>query len=255
MSVGGIAFHWYGLLIGLGVLAAGYASSWVARRRQIDEEVVWRGLWWAIIPGIVGARAYHVADLWGEIYRLDPWSVLAIWRGGLGILGGIIGGVIGLWLYYRLMGKRYKLPPLFLLMETFFFGLPLGQAIGRIGNLINQEVYGTPTTLPWAIEIIPSKRLRGWEKYSTYHPLFAYELLWLLMGFLIMYRLVLRKSPFSLLGFYLIWYGMGRYFLEQLRPAEFVWVWREINLAQTLSLAMVVGGLVLIRKKAAPRFP
>src|SRR3989339_1498391 len=94
-------FHWYGLIIGIGVLASIQASTWLAKRKKIDEQILWNGAWWALVGGLIGARLYHVLDLWTEIYSFDPISVLYIWNGGLGIIGGIVGGVFGLFIYYR----------------------------------------------------------------------------------------------------------------------------------------------------------
>ena len=181
-------FHWYGLLIGIGILAAIQASTWLAKRRKIDEQILWNGAWWALAGGLIGARLYHVLDLWSEIYSLDPISAFYIWNGGLGIIGGLIGGFVGLWFYKRF--TIYDLPArndshseaggrFTNLLDIAFFGLPIGQAIGRIGNFINQEVYGLPTDLPWGIYID--------EKFGRFHPLFAYEALWMLLGFGLMF--------------------------------------------------------------------
>ncbi|MDP2638791.1 MAG: prolipoprotein diacylglyceryl transferase, partial [Candidatus Azambacteria bacterium] len=157
-------FHWYGLIIGIGVLASIQASVWLAKRRGVNEEILWNASWWVLIGGLIGARLYHVLDLWPEVYSLDPISALYIWNGGLGIIGGLIGGFIGLWLFNRFMihdsparnashseaGGRFKN-----FVDIAIFGLPIGQAIGRIGNFINQEVYGLPTDLLWGIYINP----------------------------------------------------------------------------------------------------
>ncbi len=94
-------FHWYGLIIGIGVLASIQASAWLAKRRKIDEEMLWKASWWTLGGGLIGARLYHVLDLWTEVYSLDPVSTLYIWNGGLGIIGGFIGGCLGLFNYYK----------------------------------------------------------------------------------------------------------------------------------------------------------
>ena len=273
-------FHWYGLIIGIGVLAAIQASTWLARRRKIDEEVLWKAAWWALAGGLIGARLYHVLDLWTEIYALDPISSLYIWNGGLGIIGGLIGGFIGLWLYKRFMNYDLRFMNL---LDLVFFGLPIGQAIGRLGNWINQEVYGLPTNLPWGIYID--------NKSGRFHPLFAYEAFWMLLGFALM--LLAEKTdklnsfqksfrgrhrrPWesglvsdchvanaprndrkcfktdslgwikrSYTGFYLVWYGAGRFWLDFLRPDDFVWFVGVFNIAQAISVLMILLGIRLL---------
>ena len=251
-------FHWYGLIIGVGILAALQASTWLAKRRRIEEEVIWKVAWWVLIGGLIGARIYHVLDLWNEIYSLNPISAFYVWNGGLGIIGGLIGGIIGLALYFRFQTSNFRLKHSFQhLVDIAFFGLPLAQVIGRIGNFINQEVYGMPTDLPWGIYIEPKNRLSGYEQFSWFHPLFAYEALWILLGFGLMFlaektnKLGWIKRSFT--GFYLVWYGMGRFWLDFLRPAEFVWQLNlpsgtELNMAQASSGLMVVLGWLLMIK-------
>ena len=236
-------FHWYGLLIGIGILAAIQASTWLAKRRKIDEQILWNGAWWALAGGLIGARLYHVLDLWSEIYSLDPISVLYIWNGGLGIIGGLIGGFLGLFIYYRyIIHHPSSIIHFNNLLDIAFFGLPLGQAIGRIGNFINQEVYGLPTDLPWGIYID--------EKFGRFHPLFAYEALWMLLGFGLMFmaektdRLKWIKQSFT--GFYLVWYGVGRFWLDFLRPKDVVWFIGSFNMAQVSSVLMISLGLGLL---------
>lgn len=255
-----ITLHWYGALIGMGILAAVSASEWLAKRRGLPKNLIWDGLWWALVPGVVGARLYHVADLWSEIYSQDPLGALRIWEGGMGIWGGIVGGIAGLWMYSKLRMTNYGLR-MTNLLDLVFFGLPLGQAIGRIGNFANQEVYGPPTSLPWAIRIAPEHRLPGFEQFETFHPLFAYEAILGVLGFLGMFGVELYYSKLkniplissvshfvnrSFSGFYLVWYGAGRFFLEFLRPGAFVWTVGPLNVAQLFSVGAVGVGIFLL---------
>ena len=243
-------FHWYGLIIGIGTLVSIQTSLWLAKRRGIAEEILWNGAWWALAGGLIGARLYHVLDLWTEVYSFEPISALYIWNGGLGIIGGFIGGVIGMFLYLKFQISNFKFNISFKqFLNLAFFGLPLGQAIGRIGNFINQEVYGLPTNLPWGISID--------NKQGRFHPLFAYESIWMLLGFGFMFLAEktdkLKWIKRSYTGFYLIWYGIGRFWLDFLRPTEFVWQLKIIsgitlNVAQASSLMMIIlGGLLLSR--------
>ena len=187
--------NWYGLMItaGLGV------GTWVAGRVARKKDV-WGALPWVVIPGVIGARLYHVIDWWwyyGDHLALAP----AVWTGGLGIFGGIGGGIVGLWLFCR-KNKQDFLGWL----DVVAVGLPLGQAIGRWGNWFNQELYGKQTNLPWGVYI---------EKEAGYfHPLFLYESIWNLLVFGIVWRLRRRKNLFVI---YLGLYGLGRFGLEWLR--------------------------------------
>lgn len=275
MTVFGFQFHLYGLLIALGILTSASISAWLAKRRGISPDLVWNGLWWVVIPALVGARLYHVIDRWGDIYSFDPISIFYVWNGGLGIFGGLVGGIIGLFGYWK-----WKLPitdnhvPITQLLDLIFFGLPLGQAIGRIGNFVNQEVYGLPSSLPWTIFIDPEHRARGYEQFSRFHPLFAYEAIWCLAGFGIMLstekltvilssakerrislgsfallRMTLSVIRKNYTGFYLMWYGIGRFLLEFLRIPEFSWRIGQIDIAQILSIMMGIGGYWLLKRQ------
>lgn len=241
-------FHLYGFLIGLGILASASCSAWLVRRRGLNPDLIWNMLWWVMIPAIAGARLYHVADRWGDIYALDPVSSLYIWNGGLGIFGGLLGGILGLWIYYKLRLTSYQLP-ITNYLDIAFFGLPSGQAVGRLGNWFNQEVYGLPTSLPWGIYINPENRLPQYANNSIFHPLFAYEALWNLLGFALMLisekfnRLPLIRRSFA--GFYLIWYGVGRFVLDFLRPAEFSWTVANLNFGQLFSAGLILSGAII----------
>ena len=134
------------MIIGVGALVSIQASLWLAKRREVAEEILWKAAFGGLWPGgLIGARVYHVLDLWNEVYSLNPISTIYIWNGGLGIIGGLIGGFIGLLLYKRIancarppglrpceVGQELRIANL---LNLAFFGLPLGQAIGRIGNL------------------------------------------------------------------------------------------------------------------------
>jgi phosphatidylglycerol:prolipoprotein diacylglycerol transferase len=149
-------------------------------------------------------------------YLQHPGEILAVWHGGLGIPGGVIGGVFGIWLFCRRHGILFAD-----MMDTIAPALPLGQAIGRWGNFVNQELYGRPSTLPWAIRIDPSYRISEYAEFETYHPLFLYESLYNLLLSFCLWRLDcsdethLKKG--SLFLIYLIAYPTARFFLEFLR--------------------------------------
>jgi len=181
-QIGPLYIRFYGIILMLGALAAAWLASKEAQRRGQDSEIVWDGLIWVLIGGILGARIWHlltppqsmveqgITTAW---YLSHPLDALAIWRGGLGIPGAVIGGAIALFIYC----KKHKTD--FLMWADIVApGLALAQAIGRWGNFINQELYGAPTNLPWAVHIDPQYRLPGFQEQGTYHPLFLYESLW-----------------------------------------------------------------------------
>lgn len=161
----------YGLCVGIGIVTAVSLSETQARRRGIAEKTFWSVVWSALIGGVIGARAYHVLTDF-HLYADNLAATLYIWQGGLSIIGGLIGGGLAMswWLWRQ---QQLKLLPE--LLDVAALGLPFGQAIGRLGNFFNQELYGLPTNLPWGIVIDSQHRLPGYETVARYHPLFAYE--------------------------------------------------------------------------------
>lgn len=246
ISVGPATFHLYGFLIGLGVLVAAEVAERVrcklaAKDKEWRAVSVWDSLIWAVAGGLIGARLYHVIDWW-DYYWLHPEEIIKLWRGGLGIFGGILGGAIGLWIYSR-SKKR-----LLMMLDLAGLSLPLGQAIGRWGNYFNQEVYGLPTNLPWAIYIKPENRLLSVIDFERFHPLFLYESLWCLLIFGLIYWLIEKKKLVigkgRVLVLYLGLYGLGRFFLEWLRIEG--WIINGVNVAQAISLGLILAALGFI---------
>lgn len=202
----------YGLAVTLGILVGTWISGLAARKKNI-----WDVLPWVVIPGIMGARLYHVIDWWWY-YRDHLSLVVAVWTGGLGIYGGIGGGILGLWWWCR--RQRQKLTDW---LDVAAVGLPLGQAIGRWGNYFNQELYGLKTDLPWGIYIEAAG--------ARFHPLFAYESLWNLLVFSIIWRQRHQPGVFAL---YLGLYSLGRFGLEWLRLESW-----PVNKIVSLSLVVL----------------
>ena len=247
--------HWYGILIVSGVVLGALYAALEARRNGDDPDHVWSALTLAIVLGIVGARLYHVFSepeggmVGWSYYREHPVEILYIWQGGLGIYGAIVGGVVGVLLYAWRAGLR----PL----KWLDYGAPgvaLGQAVGRWGNFINQELYGPPTSLPWGLKIDPAHRIVPYNDLETYppetlfHPTFLYESLWCLLlfgGLLIAARrFESRLRDGDLFLGYLIGYPLGRFFLEYLRPDA--WMMGPIAAAQVFALICVVGAAALL---------
>jgi len=247
--------HWYGVLIVTGVMLGAIYASWRARQDGENPDHVWNGLIIAIILAIIGARIYHVLSepkggmVGWSYYRQHPIEILYIWHGGLGIYGAIAGGVLGVVIY----AWRARLRPLQWL-DYGAPGLALGQAIGRWGNFINQELYGPPTNLPWGLIIDPEHRIVPYNDLVTYppdtlfHPTFLYESLWCLLLFialaLIAHRLKSRLLEGDIVLGYIIGYPLGRFFIEYFRPDA--WMVGPIAAAQLFAIIFVVGGVALL---------
>jgi phosphatidylglycerol:prolipoprotein diacylglycerol transferase len=245
-SIGPLYIHFYGIILMVGALAAAWLAERQARNRGQNSELVWDGLVWVLIGGIIGARIWHILTpppsmvaegITTQFYLTHPLDALAIWKGGLGIPGAVIGGVLALYVFSR----RQKVP-FALWLDIAAPGLALGQAIGRWGNFVNQEIYGAPTNLPWAIYIAPQNRLSQYKDVAYYHPLFLYESIWDLLNMAFLLWLVRRYPERLKTGdlflVYLVIYPLGRFFLEFLRlDASQV---AGINANQTLMLIVLV---------------
>jgi phosphatidylglycerol:prolipoprotein diacylglycerol transferase len=217
--------RFYGIIIMLGVVAAVFMSRRQARRWGKDPELVWDILTWVLIAGVIGSRVWHIFTPSPSLvergidtmyYLTHPMEAIAIWKGGVGIPGAVIGGAIALWIYCRRNKQSFGR-----WADIIAPGLVLAQAIGRWGNFVNQELYGAPSTLPWAIFIEPAYRLKGFESFATYHPTFLYESVWNLinMGILLWvsdrFRARLKAGDVFLV--YLLLYPITRFILEFLR--------------------------------------
>lgn len=211
--IGSLEIHWYGILIATGVMAAITVAFIEAKRRGEEASHVGNMAVLVIPLGIIGARLYHVIDDWG-FYSRHPVEVIG--GQGLGIFGALIGGALGLVIY-----TRWKQLSTLRWLDILAPGVILAQAIGRWGNFFNQELYGHPTDLPWAIYIDSENRLPGYEGFSHFHPLFFYEFLWDLAGFLVLIvagrKLHRRLRNGDIFFTYIIWYGMGRFYLEGIK--------------------------------------
>jgi phosphatidylglycerol---prolipoprotein diacylglyceryl transferase len=248
IHIGALQLRAYGLSIALGVLAA----VWIAQRRWSarggDPGDITRLAVWSVAAGLVGARLYHVIT---DHQRFEGrWlHTFAIWEGGLGIPGGLIAGV----LTGALIARRRGLP-VAQLLDVVAPAIPVAQAIGRLGNWFNQELYGRPTDLPWALRIGPEHRLPGYEHVATYHPTFLYEALWnlALAGLLILYeRRHPEARPGRLFALYVAGYALGRLWVETLRidPASHLAGLRVNVWVSILALAASAGWLAATRHR------
>jgi phosphatidylglycerol:prolipoprotein diacylglycerol transferase len=257
--IGPIYIRYYGIILMLGAVAAAFLAERLARQKGLKSEFVWDALIWVLVGGIIGARLWHVftpppsmveAGYTTLYYLTHPLDLINTRAGGLGIPGAVIGGGLALYLFCR-----RKKTSFLLWADIAAPGLALAQAIGRWGNYVNQELYGKPTSLPWAIKIDPQYRVDGYQQYPTFHPLFLYESIWnlMLMGFLLWmnrkYTSKLKEGDIFFM--YLIGYSVGRFFLEFLRLDAPVFGTINVNQAFMLVVAIVSSFLIFWRHRKA----
>ncbi|HYD34925.1 MAG TPA: prolipoprotein diacylglyceryl transferase [Vitreimonas sp.] len=174
----GVTFHLYGLIVGLAMAVGGWLMELKAKREHINTTQLWPMIAGGLLGALIGARLWHVATDF-PLYTHNWWAIVQVWQGGLSILGAIAGGVLGLKITRHFFYNSENIS-LSQLLDLSVYGLPVAQGIGRVGNWVNQELYGLPTTLPWGIFIEPQHRLAGYESQAYYHPLFAYEMIFTL---------------------------------------------------------------------------
>lgn len=242
LGVGPFQINAYGLMIALGVVAA----TWLASRRLVaahsgtSDDMQSIALW-AVIGGVVGARLYHVVTDW-ELFRDDLGRIPLVWKGGLGIPGGLIGGLVA----GVIVVRRRHLDAAAVLTAAAP-AIPLAQSIGRWGNWWNQELYGRATSLPWALEISEGHLPAGVATGTTFHPTFLYESVWTLAlcGVLLLIDRRVRLRPGRLFAVYLAGYFTGRFWIEGLRidPAH---EFGGLRLNQWVSLAVVAGAVLFL---------
>jgi prolipoprotein diacylglyceryl transferase len=214
LHLGPLVLHLYGLTL----LVAIVAAIWLTGRRWLAQggewDLVMRVAVWGVGFGVVGARAYHDLTSWSEVPSPKWQGVFEVWRGGLGVWGGILLGTIAGAIVVRRSGNSVKL-----FMDAIAPGILLAQGIGRIGNWWNQELYGKPTKLPWGLEIDPAHRPLQYLAYGTFHPTFLYELIWDVLGCLLLIWVGRRFKirPPALFALYVSYYTFGRFFEELLR--------------------------------------
>ncbi len=213
--LGPLFVHAYGLAYVFAVAAAIFITRWRWRRAGGDPDLCYEAAAWGFPAGLIGGRIYFLITTPSQI---PPhwWGVFAIWKGGLGIWGGIFGGVLG-GLY--IVRKRLTRGDVLRFMDATAPGLLVAQAIGRIGNYFNQELFGKPSTLPWALKISPEHRPPGFTQYPTFQPSFLYEMIWnlALAGFLIWLGNRRRIKPPGLMALYVAGYSGYRIFEETIR--------------------------------------
>ena len=218
IEIGPLDIRIYGIMIALGVIVAVLFIGWRMQQRGMNSEIA-VSLAWVVVPaGLIGARIYHVITDWRRFSDEDRWGdVVRIWEGGLGIPGAIIGGVLAGAVLCRMRGWS-----LAEMLDIAAPALLAAQAIGRLGNWFNQELFGRPTDLPWGLEIDLAIRQQIRPEYineETFHPTFLYEALWMLalMGLLLWLDKLHRLPVGHLFALYVLGYASGRIWIEFLR--------------------------------------
>lgn len=267
-SLFGLTFHLYGLILGLCIVGAVWLFEWLLARWRSREQFSDKSLkkYWqnqnhfyqlatgALLGGVVGARVWHVLTDF-HLYYANLLGALVTWQGGLSILGAVAGGMIGVaaavsWqVHSGRLSRQHYAGVVLTWLDLAVLVVPLAQALGRLGNYVNQELYGLPTNLPWAIEIEVSRRLPQYTHLATYHPLFLYEII----GLLLLATWLWWRSRVSsvlvgsgqLLTNYLVGYALIRFFLDFWRLEKLIFLETALTVNQVIILIalLVIWGL------------
>lgn len=256
-SIGPFTIHTYALCILTGIVVGVLVTAHRLRQRGAQAGVVLDVGFFAVLLGIAAARLYHVFTHPNDYFQAGVplpqtvFKVIAIWEGGNAIFGALIGGALGVWIGCRMTGIRFLS-----FADALAPGLLLAQGIGRLGNYFNTELYGMPTDLPWGLEVPSSNPAfpAGLADGTLFHPTFLYELVWDVLGALVILAID-RRWPLRWgrgLALYLIWYGAGRSVFESIRidPSE---VFFGLRVNVWAAFGAIVLGLILLL--AARRHP
>ena len=236
LEIGPLNLHIYGLLIGLGLMLAVLYGWRRSKQFGIKVDDITDGVLWIVPFAIICARAYYCIFEWKEQFASDPISVLYIWNGGLAIYGGIIGAVVGVAVFCWF--KKIKLPAL---LDLVLLGFLIGQSIGRWGNFFNREAFGAETEIFIRMGLLDSR-----TGVTTYHhPTFLYESLWNAAGFVILHFLSKKRQYDGQIALgYVLWYGLGRTFIEGLRTDSLYW--GDFRVSQVLAGATAIAAAVAL---------
>lgn len=243
--IGPVPIAYYALCLMVGMVVARIWTGSRLTKRGGEPGVALDFTIWAIALGIVGARLYHVVTHAGDYFGpgKNPIEIIRIDHGGIAIFGALIGGAIGILIASRLTGVRF-----FSFADALVPGLLAAQAIGRIGNWINNELFGGPTTLPWGLEIEANNPAFpvGLPEGTLFHPTFLYEIVWNVLGIVVLLAIEKRLAPRwgQFLALYFVWYGIGRAWIEALRvDPSYVFFGFRTNVL--MAFAIILLGVVL----------
>ncbi|MCR5682604.1 MAG: prolipoprotein diacylglyceryl transferase [Clostridiales bacterium] len=247
---------WYGILITFGMILAVLCAVRLSKREGISLDDITDFAFYVILSGVIGARAYYVIFTWNKYHYLVTggsflhnlartlYNVIAVWEGGLAIYGGVLAGLLCGYLF----AKKRKIP----FLKIYDILAPcvlIGQIIGRWGNFLNIEAYGTETTLPWRMGILEYATSMSGESAliseQYVHPTFLYESLWNLVGLVLVLALLYPKKKFDgqIFCFYLVWYGFGRMLIESLRTDSLML--GNLRVSQGVGFLSLVLGILI----------
>lgn len=264
--IGDFPIYWYGLIFALAFLLGLMYFHFKARKVGIHPYEGLDALLWAVIGGVIGARAYFVIFQWDAMYKANPIKVFSFREGGLAIYGGVIGAIL-----VGIIACRIKKLPVLPMLDVGLPALLLAQAVGRWGNFFNIEAFGGNTELPWGMtsrtieqylsrpDVVDSLAKLGQtaNPFMPVHPTFFYEFVWNLLGFVLLAFVLTPRRRYDgqvALG-YAAWYGLGRAFIEGLRTDSLVaqTPWGMIRVSQYLAVAGVIVSVVLLLYLAKKR--
>lgn len=251
-SIGGFNVYWYGLLIGIGFMLAGTYALLNARKVGVDSDRLIDVVMVGLVCGVIGARLYYVIFDW-ETFQGDLSKIFDIRQGGLAIYGGILAGMAGGIIMAKI--RKVRVRPA---MDLAAAGFLIGQGIGRWGNFVNVEAFGSNTnsilgmTGPKVVGYLTQVKNSGaaWaqniDPHMPVHPTFLYESVWCLTGFLIIALWLMRRRKYDgqVFLFYTAWYGLGRFFIEGLRTDSLMW--GPVRVSQALALVAFVTATALL---------
>lgn len=254
-DLGPLRIHFYALFILSGIVAAVWLTSLRLNQRGGQPGLVLDIALWTVPLGIVGGRLYHVVTHPTDYFYpgADLWKTLYVWEGGLAIFGAVLFGAVGAYIACHRAGLRFLS-----FADALAPGMLIAQAMGRFGNYFNHELYGAPTTLPWGLQIESTNPAfpAGLPDGTLFQPLFLYEMIWNLIGVVV---ILLAERRFNLrwgrtFSLYLMWYGIGRAWLEALRldPTEYQLFGVKINIVTAMSIALIGIVLFLVQWRRHP---
>jgi phosphatidylglycerol:prolipoprotein diacylglycerol transferase len=243
INLGKFAIRIYGIIMGLSILVGYFIARKYSWKFGISQNEIDDIAFWITIAGVLGARIYYVLfNL--QFYTPDYAEIYKIWHGGLSIYGAVIGGLIFILVYAR--KRAYSV---FQLLDLVALALPLGQALGRLGNFFNQEAFGTPTNLPWKMFVDPINRPDNFRMDSFFHPAFLYEILASVIIYFILVKFFLGRARPGVLAFvYLGLYAIARFFIESIRLDSSYLYGIKIDQLTSIVLLLVAGIMVCIRQ-------
>ncbi|WP_047153504.1 prolipoprotein diacylglyceryl transferase [Aneurinibacillus tyrosinisolvens] len=255
LRLGPFTVHWYGIILGTAALVGLLLALREAKRVGFNPELIMDAVMYGVPAAIIGARIYYVIFRWNEYYKDHPGEIIAIWHGGIAIHGALIASVLTGYIYSRIKNISF-----WRLIDIIAPSLLIGQAIGRWGNFMNQEAHGGPVSLAYLQSLhLPQFIINQMHildpvtnTYAYYHPTFLYESLWNFLGVIVLLT-IRRIAPLKrgdLFLIYVIWYSIGRFFVEGLRTDSLM-LTANLRIAQVISLVLIALALILmvVRRK------